>query len=118
MIRASIYTAMVLIGLCMIVPTPAFAVFSRPFGGRIITAPVPGVECYNPPKQGSPFIISSGIESYEGDTNTKSFGQIVPSAWILGLYSITPSTNCYIPATPANIPYPTFRTILHGTSVR
>jgi|GEM_PF-3988274 len=100
-------------------PLISSAQFYKPFGGRIITAPTPGVEC-PAGKQPSPFTLwnlaTMTPTLMVGDQNSKSFGQIMPSAWILGLYIPILVSECQTTSTPS-APVPGYRTYLHGTSM-
>ncbi len=91
----------------------------KPFGGKIITAPTPGVTC-PVGKLGSPFTQTpAGLSPpglYVGDYNpiSLSFG-LKPTAWVLGLYIPTPIPECATESVPP-APVVGFRTYFLGTS--
>ncbi len=99
----------------------AFAQALVPLGGRILTAPTPGVSCPGGRQPGSPFSIvpvtainPPGL--YIGDYNPTSLKfNLTPGAWILGLYLSTPIPECATQSAPP-APVSGFRTIIHGTS--
>jgi hypothetical protein len=99
----------------------AFTLPPRSFGGLIIAAPTPGVNCPAGRQPGSPFTIipagASPAGPFVGDYNPISLTyQLVPGAWILGLYNPVPLPECAT-TTPVPTPVPGFRTFIHGTSV-
>ncbi len=118
------FVVIILFGLSVNV---AFAQLVSPYqgiGGRIITAPTPGIVC-PAGKPGSPFTIAPSGPSpagpFVGDYYPVSnFHLLVSSAWFLGLGSIVPLPECFVPVPPPGVPVPVngFRTILHGTSVQ
>ncbi len=102
----------------------AFAQISilQPFGGKIITAPTPGISCPAGRQPGSPFMLAPNTPSvvgpFVGDYHPISLNyQLVPGAWILGLYNPIPIPECATQSAPP-APVSGFRTFLHGTSVK
>ncbi|MEZ4113861.1 MAG: hypothetical protein R3B65_00085 [Candidatus Paceibacterota bacterium] len=92
-----------------------------PFGGRIAQAPIPGAACpssvvFEPT---SPFAIVPvmGIPGpFSAIPGPTGFGQVVPSAWILGLYLPTPIPDCTVAVPPVGAA-PVFKATIFGTSV-
>ena len=99
----------------------AFAQALMPLGGRILTAPTPGVSCPAGRQPESPFTITPIVATippglYIGDYNPTSLQfNLTPGSWILGLYLPVPIPEC---ATQTGTPAPVsgLRTIIHGTS--
>lgn len=89
------------------------------FGGRVITAPTPGVSC---PVGGlvSPYTITpAGVfppALYITTPWVGGFGAIAPGAYILGLYNPIPIPECATTTVPP-VPAGGFRTILYGTNL-
>lgn len=88
------------------------------FGGRIITAPTPGVSC-PAGKIGSPFTVA-GVTGPSwlmvGDYYPTSLGfKLTPGAWILALYIPVPIPECQTQSVPP-VPVTGYRNFLHGTS--
>ncbi len=92
----------------------------RPFGGRIITAPIPGANCPTSLEPMSPFIvIPVGINilgPFSSVPGPQTFGQNVPSAWILGNYTTIPIPDCFV-GVPLLGQMPVFKAYMYGTSV-
>lgn len=93
------------------------AVLGLPFGGLVLTAPVPGVSC---PGGGvtSPYVLTPLGGFLPGlFTSTTgvgiTVGSITPGAYILGLYLPTPIPECVGPP-PLNT---TFQTSIYGTNI-
>lgn len=91
-------------------------------GGRIITAPIPGIICPAGKQPGSPFMIAPSIGApvgpFIGDYNSVSnFHLLLPGIWFLGLYSSVPLPECATQSAPP-APVSGFRTLIHGTSVQ
>lgn len=93
-----------------------------PFGGRVFEAPLPGAICpttvaFEPT---SPFAIvpvGVGIPGpFSALPGPTGFGQVIPTAWILGLYLPTPVPDCTAPVPPAGLA-PVFKSLIFGTSV-
>lgn len=110
----------VLFFIGLFLPQISFAVVLQPFGGRIITAPTPGVVC-PAGKPGSPFTVMPVTAQPSwlmvGDYHPVSLPfAVVPSAWILGLYVPVPLPECATTSVPP-APVNGFRTYFHGTSV-
>lgn len=110
--------------ICSLIAVPfmASAVLLRPFGGRILTAPTPGVTCPAGKQPGSPFTVEPVMPMppwlMVGDYHPLSISyQLVPGAWILGLYVPTPIPECATDSLPP-VPVEGFRTFFHGTSVK
>lgn len=92
------------------------------FGGRITTAPIPGAVCPTSLRPTSPFILVPANGSIGGPFSEApgplAFGQVVPGAWILGLYLPTPIPDCTAPAfLPAGGAVPIFKATIFNTSV-
>jgi hypothetical protein len=104
------------------VPFRSDAAFLQPFGGRVYTAPTPGVTC-PAGKEGSPFTVLNLAAKgapllMVGDYHpTSSTSVIAPSVWILGLYNPIALPECQTTSTPP-VTVPGFRTFFHGTSLR
>lgn len=117
MIRFTI-SIVILSGWLALAPVVHAITAMQPFGGRIITAPTPGVTC-PAGKIGSPFTIAPvGVVSanlFVGDLSPQSFGQLAPGVWTLGLYIPIPIPECVTQSVPP-APVTGFRTFLHGTS--
>lgn len=91
-----------------------------PFGGRITAIKTPpNVQC--PTNANSPFIIvpagASSAYPWAVGPGQVSFGQIVPSAWILGLYSFSSCIMTNPPPAPSS-PYPVLFSNFYGTSIK
>lgn len=90
------------------------------FGGRIITAPTPGVSC-PAGALGSPFtMVPAGVAPaglYVGDYHPTSVSfRLAPGAWVLGLYIPIPIPECATQSIPP-APVAGFRTFIHGTNL-
>ncbi len=116
------FAFIILFGLSINISLAQFSPFVG-FGGRITTAPTPGIVC-PAGKLGSPFTLAPNgpfaTGPFVGDYYPVSnFYLLAPGAWILGLYNPVPLPECAIPVPPPGLPVPVtgFRTILHGTSV-
>ncbi len=101
-------------------PLITMAVLLKPFGGKIITAPTPGVSCPAGKEPGSPFTVSPVTKAppwiMVGDWHPISTPfKLEPDAWILGLYNPKPIPECVSESVPP-APISGYRTIFHGTS--
>lgn len=101
------------VALAQLLPAP------KGFGGRIITAPTPGISCPGG-RPGSPLTIvpvsTYPIGPYVGDYNPISMRfNLTPGSWILGLYMPVPIPECQTQSAPPT-PVNGYRTIIHGTS--
>lgn len=117
------YIRPVLIISLVVIPAITFA-FSlsplKPLGGKIITAPTPGVSCPAGKQPGSPFTVvpaGSGpswllVGDYHPISN---HFMLAPNEWILGLYIATPLPECTTQSLPP-VPVSGYRTFFNGTS--
>lgn len=115
------YIKLLALSLVVSIPLATGAVLLQPFGGRIGTAPTPGVECPAGKQPGSPFTVIPVMPTASwlmvGDYHPISLPfQLVPGAWILGLYNPVPIPECVTTTVPP-APVSGFRTYFHGTSV-
>lgn len=91
----------------------------RPAGGKILFAPVVGIDC-PAGKPGSPFnlVSLSAPGLLIGDFHpTSNYHKLLPSIWFLGNYLTVPIPECQVPG-PSPAPVSGYRTIIHGTSVQ
>lgn len=92
-----------------------------PFGGRVMTTHIPpNVVCYGD-LTASPFTQNTVGVTPPAMNWSKMYGQynvgiILPSAWMLGFYTI--SSDCVQVDGPEAHPYPTLQTNFYGTSIR
>lgn len=93
---------------------------ARPFGGRVITSPIPGAVCPTSLEPTSPFAIAptplllpGPFSEVPGPTG---HGQVVTGAWILGLHLPVPIPDCLAPIPPLGS-LPVFKAFLFGTSI-
>lgn len=94
----------------------------RPFGGRVLLAPIPGANCPGTLEPTSPFNINPAapfgmIGPFAETPGPQTVGQVVPGAWVLGLYLNTPIPECEVGIPPIAAPLPVYRAYLFGTSV-
>lgn len=92
----------------------------RPFGGRVLLAPVPDVTCPGSMEPTSPFTIVPVSPfmipgPFSEVPGPQSIGKVVPGAWILGLYWSTPIPDCTTELPP--VPIPVFKAYIQGTNV-
>jgi hypothetical protein len=94
-----------------------------PFGGRIVSAPIPGATCpdvdFEPT---SPYaVIPANPLHIPGPFaeifSPYGYGQILPGAWILGKYLPTPIPDCMVGIPPVGTVLPVFKTPIYGTSI-
>jgi hypothetical protein len=120
------FVAIILFGLSVNI---SLAQVLMPFGGRVVTAPIPGAVCPTSISfvPDSPFVITPvgvgipGASSFipgpfSSVPGPQTFGQIIPSAWILGLYLSVPIPDCVAPIPPLGT-LPVFKATIYGTSV-
>lgn len=94
-----------------------------PFGGKVLTAPVPGAVCPDvdfAPED--PFIITPALPPAAGPFQQTlspytQFGLVAPGSWILGLYLPVPLPGCTVVVPPIVGPIPVLRAVMWGTSV-
>ncbi len=96
-----------------------------PFGGQVVTAPVPGAVCpdvdFAPedPFITTPTILTPPIVGPFQQTLSPltQFGLIAPGSWILGLYLPVPLPDCTVVVPPIVSPIPVLRAVMWGTSL-
>lgn len=91
-----------------------------PFGGRVLTAPIPGAVCPTALDPLSPFMnIPVGLNipgPFASVPGPQTVGQVVPGAWILGNYLTTPIPDCFV-GVPGAGQVPVYKAFMYGTSV-
>jgi hypothetical protein len=94
-----------------------------PFGGRILTAPIPGAVCPDVDLEPtSPYVVvpANPIHApgpFAQILSPYGFGQIIPGAWIIGKYLSVPIPDCTVGIPPVGTVLPVLKTPIYGTSV-
>lgn len=90
------------------------------FGGRVITAPIPGAVCATSLEPTSPFAIKPFGTPYIGPfasvPGPQTSGQVIPGAQILGLFLSIPVPDCTAPVPPLGT-FPVFKAPIYGTDI-
>ncbi len=94
---------------------------ARPFGGKVLTAPLPGAVCADNMEPTSPFVIVpvtpfGKIGPFAEIPGPQTVGSVTPGAWILGLYWSVPIPDCEVVVPPVAAPVPVYKAYLFGTS--
>lgn len=119
------YLRYLLVIFLISLPVAAFAINVQPFrsfGGRIITAPVPGANCPTSLEPTSPFVIlavplgSPYFGPFSQLPGPQTAGQLVPGAQILGNYMTIPIPDCFV-GLPLVGQVPVFKAYMYRTDV-